>query len=173
MGYIREFDRLFILGVQAVPSRLRPIMVAASFIGLPMILGVVQLLAITGTYAGHATRLFMIEIIVMGFMPLSAIIKLLTKRIRPDTLYVKNMRFKTYSFPSGHSYMSLLVFGSLAYVVSRTFMPTWSAIIICTLTVLTLLIGLSRIYLGAHFPTDVLAGWILSAIILATVIIII
>lgn len=173
MGYIRECDRLLILGAQALPPKLRPVMVAASFIGLPMMLGAVQLLAIAGTYASHATRLFTIEIIVTGFMPLSTIIKLLTKRIRPDSIYVRNMRFKTYSFPSGHAYMSLLVFGSLAYLASLSFMPMWSAVIICLLGFLAILIGISRVYLGAHFPTDVLAGWILSTIILATVITII
>lgn len=170
MRYIRECDRLLLLGVQALPARLNPIMVAATFIGLPMMLGAVQLLAITGTYAGHAVRLFTIEVIVAVCMPLSAIIKLLTKRIRPDSMYVRNMRFKTYSFPSGHAYMSLLVFGSLAYLASRTLMPLWSAVIICLLGVLTITIGISRIFLGAHFPTDVLAGWLLSTIILATVI---
>jgi len=65
-----------------------------------------------------------------------------------------------YSFPSGHAMGSLIGFGMLAYVVAhqvrRRRMALLAAILAATLT---LAVGLSRLYLGAHYPSDVLAGF--------------
>lgn len=61
-----------------------------------------------------------------------------------------------YSFPSGHSTNATTMFGSLAVNLRRRWV-TVIAIIIAALT------GLSRIVVGAHYPTDVLAGWLLGA----------
>ena len=64
-----------------------------------------------------------------------------------------------YSFPSGHSMGSVIVYGFIIYLVIRSGLShaaKWAASVVSAL--LFLLIGLSRIYLGAHFPTDVLAG---------------
>ena len=64
------------------------------------------------------------------------------------------------SFPSGHSQGSLVFWGGIASLVRRWWMWIVS-------TVLVLLISLSRIYLGVHFPQDILGGWIVSLVILA------
>lgn len=90
-------------------------------------------------------------------------LKVITRRSRPHTLFVESMRFKHFSFPSGHAYGSLLVYGFLAYLDG-----TWPAYILAG--VMIFLIGLSRLYLGAHFPSDVLGGWILAAVALTVVI---
>ena len=70
-----------------------------------------------------------------------------------------------YSFPSGHSMGSLIFYGFVIFLVIRTRQKPWiqgvSVIILATLIVL---IGISRIYLGAHFPSDVLAGYIAGTI---------
>jgi undecaprenyl-diphosphatase len=67
-----------------------------------------------------------------------------------------------YSFPSGHTMGSMLFFGSLAYViyfsVEKHRRWRWPAVIICVLA--TLAIGLTRVYLGVHFLSDVVGGWI-------------
>src|ERR1035438_1105653 len=66
----------------------------------------------------------------------------------------------TYSFPSGHAFVSFCFFLCLAEILIRDEWPVagkvamWSAALACTLT-----IGLSRVYLGVHYPTDVLAGY--------------
>lgn len=99
-------------------------------------------------------------------MPFAVILKDLTKRIRPDTPYVENMLLKTYSFPSGHAYASLITYGLLAFITWRFVRSSWRWPVTIGLIVLILLVGISRIYLGAHFPSDIIGGWILGAMIL-------
>lgn len=70
-----------------------------------------------------------------------------------------------YSFPSGHSMGSLIFYGFLIYLVIRTRQAPWLQwASVFGLSVLIVLIGISRIYLGAHFPSDVIAGYIAGTI---------
>lgn len=69
-----------------------------------------------------------------------------------------------YGIPSGHSQNAIVFWGAIAHWISRAW--AWAAAIL-----LMLIIGLSRIYLGVHFPTDVLAGWAIGIVILGTYIV--
>jgi undecaprenyl-diphosphatase len=67
------------------------------------------------------------------------------------------------SFPSSHASMSLAVYGSLAVIVARRLEPTWQrAAVLGGTAVLVALIGLSRLYLGVHYLSDVVAGYALA-----------
>lgn len=73
-----------------------------------------------------------------------------------------------YSFPSGHSMVSMAFYGLLIYFIYRKVKNPYIKWISCTLlTILIFLIGLSRIYLGVHYASDVLAGFCISAAYLA------
>jgi membrane-associated phospholipid phosphatase len=63
----------------------------------------------------------------------------------------------SYGIPSTHASDSLAVWGYLAYVLNRTWLWALTGVV-------ALLIGISRMYLGVHFPTDVLGGWMLSLV---------
>jgi membrane-associated phospholipid phosphatase len=94
-----------------------------------------------------------------GGQVLSNGIKLGFRRERPffpDPLATES----TFSFPSGHALVSLTVYGALALVLARHLASAWHrALLFAGTAVLVLAIGFSRLYLGVHFLSDVLAGF--------------
>jgi len=93
-------------------------------------------------------------------------IKQLVQRPRPDAASFL-IEQGGYSFPSAHSSTSLVFYFLMAYLIwrymkNRKMAQTISVACCC----LPLLIGFSRIYLGVHYPTDVLGGWLLGGILL-------
>lgn len=101
------------------------------------------------------------------------IIKLIFKRPRPEeSLHL--IEEGGYSFASGHSITSMVVFGLLIYLVRKYVKNRKAAnILTAALAVPWIFIGLSRIYMGVHFPSDVLAGWALGAAVLVGIIVIV
>lgn len=89
-------------------------------------------------------------------------LKIIFGRVRPDTInWLVNER--GYSFPSGHSAVSMAYYGFLIYLVYTNFKNNkckWLLIFI--LSFIILFIGFSRIYLGVHYLSDVLGGFIFS-----------
>ena len=77
----------------------------------------------------------------------------------------------TSSFPSGHTAAAVVVYGFLAFVIWRYMARRWLATILCTLLIaVPVAVGLSRLYRGAHFPSDVIAGAVLGVVWLTFVI---
>jgi undecaprenyl-diphosphatase len=71
-----------------------------------------------------------------------------------------------FSFPSGHATLSMVAYGVLGVLVSRSRLaPALRTAIVFALGVLVVLIGASRVWLGVHFPTDVIAGWIAGGVV--------
>lgn len=101
----------------------------------------------------------------MGASFLNGSIKLAIARERPDLLEPL-IRERGFSFPSGHAAMAMVAYGILAVVIGRSRLPRpLRAALIGGLLLLVLLIGMSRVWLGVHYPTDVLAGWTAGAVI--------
>lgn len=100
---------------------------------------------------------------VVGGQALSSLLKLGFDRPRPDLVPVEVYVY-TASFPSGHAMMSAVAYLTLGTLLARaTPSPRGKAYILLCGLVLTVLVGLSRLYLGVHWPSDVLAGWLMGA----------
>lgn len=93
-------------------------------------------------------------------------LKISFHRARPD-LALHLISQGGYSFPSGHSFSVLIFYGMLIYlcrkhVKNKAAANTVTVILVCLIAA----IGFSRIYLGVHFPTDVLGGWSMGLCVL-------
>jgi membrane-associated phospholipid phosphatase len=98
---------------------------------------------------------------------LQDVVKRLVGRHRPP-VSVMIGRYPGGSFPSGHTTQSLVVYGLIALLVIRTH-PSWPRVpVVAAASLLVLLIGASRIYLGAHWLTDVAGGLLLGSFWLMT-----
>ncbi len=101
---------------------------------------------------------------------INKIIKHVMMRPRPD-VSLHLIEQGGWSFPSGHSISGLLMYGLLAWLIRRYVKDKRIAnIATVLLTLLWIGVGLSRIYLGVHYPTDVLGGWTLGmAVMMVTI----
>jgi len=85
-------------------------------------------------------------------------------RPRPD-IVPHEVYAASYSFPSGHSMLSALTYLTLGAILARAHeRKLLKAYFLLTAVFLTVLIGVTRVYLGVHWPTDVLAGWTAGAV---------
>jgi len=100
---------------------------------------------------------------VWGGLLISTLLKVFFQRARPD-LVPFGSYVSTTSFPSGHSMMSAVVYLTLGALLARS-QPgrRLKAYFLLLAAFLTLIVGCSRVYLGVHWPTDVLAGWTAGA----------
>jgi undecaprenyl-diphosphatase len=128
------------------------------------------LLLLTGTVAGYLAldgkkplALFICGCIATGLL-LEITLKDTFDRPRPDIVpdatYARGP-----SFPSGHAMMSAIVYLSLGVAIARlNRRKAVKAYSVILAVFLTILIGVTRVYLGVHWPTDVLAGWVAGGV---------
>ena len=120
-----------------------------------MIVGVAALF-LWHTEHKHSARLLLAA--VAGNILLNGALKLVFHRPRPDIFAWQTVAVSS-SFPSGHAMSATVCYGTVAYLVARLQKHHWSRVLTLTgAVVLILLICATRLYLGVHYPSDVLAG---------------
>ena len=113
--------------------------------------------------AGHRAAAFWILAAVVGGVLLSNALKLVFERPRPD-IVAHAARVFTTSFPSGHATLSAITYLTLGALLAGLHQSLRFKLYFLGLAILlTIAVGISRIYLGVHYPTDVLAGWCMGA----------
>jgi membrane-associated phospholipid phosphatase len=93
----------------------------------------------------------------LGSILLNRSLKPLLPRLRP-ALYLPLIQENTFSFPSAHALGSTVLYGMIAYLLAIRY-PQRAIWIYLLTAILVAVVGFSRLYLGVHWPTDVLAGW--------------
>lgn len=115
----------------------------------------------TGTLRPGAVALAVVVLGVSARLGLSTLVR----EPRPAPVF-RAVPVHGYSFPSGHTVTSALVAGALALRLSRLLPARWARTVAAALGVWAALVGLSRVYLGVHWLSDVLAGRLFAAVAL-------
>ncbi len=129
----------------------------------PLSIAIVLWLA---TYARALPAAIFFAVTVGGTAAINSLIKMLFTRTRPNTFDYEG--FTAFSFPSGHATTNIVLYGVLAILMTREIAPRWRGLVATLLVAFGALIGLSRIYLGAHWFSDVMGSVLLATAILST-----
>jgi undecaprenyl-diphosphatase len=171
-GGSREFDRRVLLALRSRADPADPLgprwleemardftgLGGVGILGLITAASVVYLLMMRKRHAA-----VFLAVAVGGGILLSTLFKAGFDRPRPD-LVAHLAQVYTASFPSGHSMMSAVAYLTLGTLLARLHKGrVVQAFILGVAILITLLVGASRVYLGVHWPTDVLAGWAAGA----------
>ncbi len=144
-------------------SALTAVMVEMTYLGTGTVVIVVvgvAALFLWHTEHKHSARLLLAATI--GNILLNGALKLVYHRPRPS-IFAWQTSAVSSSFPSGHAMSATVVYGTVAYLLMRLQKHRWAKMLTLTgATLLILLICLTRLYLGVHYPSDVLGGIIVG-----------
>ena len=95
-------------------------------------------------------------------LQLSSTLKVLVDRARPTLSPLHDVGSK--AWPSGHATASAVAFGALGYFLFRVLPKPWSILALVACGLVIVVVGVTRVYLGVHWPTDVIGGWALGLV---------
>ncbi|WP_238402992.1 phosphatase PAP2 family protein [Paenibacillus mesophilus] len=161
---IAAFDSRLIAFIQGLENEpLTNVMKFFTWIGTGLPVAVISLIAAIFLYTvlGHRRELVLLMIVVVGTGLLNYTLKVWFHRDRP-TIY-RIAEANGFSFPSGHSMLAFSLYGIIAYLLWKHIPRKAGRIaLIVASTSFILMIGISRIYLGVHYPSDVIGGYLAS-----------
>jgi len=170
MRFLAATDKRLAKLILSVPDIYRPLLSGATFIGEPTVVIATAFLAyVSAAIRGQNKVQAAIFYSVLAFC-INILLKMLIHRARPNNLDIEMFGIRSYSFPSGHAFGSVIFYGLFAVMDMKYLNRPWNLLISALIWIVIFLIGVSRVYLKKHYPTDVLAGWILGGISLAIVV---
>ena len=141
------------------PAAIEPLMLEITFLGTGSV--VIMLVAVSGLFlwlSNHKYSAILLLIATSGGILLNNLLKAGFGRPRPQ-IFDWGTHAVTWSFPSGHAMSAAIVYGTVAYLAARLQKRHWHRVLtMLAALVIILLIAVSRLYLGVHYPSDVLAG---------------
>ncbi|ASS65842.2 MULTISPECIES: phosphatase PAP2 family protein [unclassified Paenibacillus] len=128
----------------------------------PWVAGIMLVIAAALLLLGYRRELIFFAGVIVGSSLLNLLLKLVFRRARPDVHRIIDAA--GYSFPSGHSMAAFTLYGITVYFLWKHLARFWmKAAAVSAGIAMILMIGISRIYLGVHYPSDVLGGYLISA----------
>jgi undecaprenyl-diphosphatase len=160
-GESRRFDKVVLLWINDhSPDWLYGPMLFVTALGYYWVVLPLLVVALYGFYrAGAKISAALLLIATVGGLVLTTVLKSVFQRARPE-LFDFGYTASLYSFPSAHATIAVGFYGTLALLVAWRLKGFWRWVVAVTGVVLVLLIGFSRLYLGVHYPTDIIAGFL-------------
>ncbi|MBC8123429.1 MAG: phosphatase PAP2 family protein [Gemmatimonadaceae bacterium] len=135
-----------------------------TFLGEPaLLIAVTVLIGVILLVQRQVAEGIALPISALGATGLNYLLKSVFARARPQ-LWERSVEVNFYSFPSGHATGALVIYGFIGYLLAVRVRPGRRGLIIFPTTLLILAIGLSRLYLGVHWPTDVIGGYMAGSV---------
>ncbi|KAE8558061.1 phosphatase PAP2 family protein, partial [Paenibacillus polymyxa] len=129
--------------------------------GLPVVIIILIAMFVLYSVLGHRRELLFLAVAVLGSVLLNTVLKMLFRRARPEINRI--IEANGYSFPSGHSMTAFSMYAALTFLLWKHVPSRIGRILLVVLSSLLIVtIGTSRIYLGVHYPSDVVGGYFMS-----------
>ncbi|MEX2179748.1 MAG: phosphatase PAP2 family protein [Gemmatimonadaceae bacterium] len=163
-GATQAFDESVLRWISEHRSpRLEPIMLEITLLGTGSV--ALMMVAVSGMFlwlSNHKYSAALLLVATTGGILLNNLLKVGFGRPRPQ-LFDWGVEVVSWSFPSGHAMSAAVVYGTVAYLAARLQRRVLHRAVTLTIAgILIVLISISRLYLGVHYPSDVLAGVIIG-----------
>jgi undecaprenyl-diphosphatase len=171
-GDSTAFDRAILLSLRSasdISDPIGPAWVEEAARDVTSLGSVIVVFMLAGAYAGYLLfarrrgQAMLMLVSVAGGLALNDLLKFIFDRPRPD-LVLHSARVFTSSFPSGHAALSSVTYLTMGALFAHHAPSASVRVYVMSVAILFVsLVGASRVYLGLHYPTDVLAGWCLGS----------
>lgn len=156
------WERALLLGIdRSVPAGVDLVLLALPWLGTNVtLLPIITVVALSLWRKGRGEIALHLIVTVLGSLILNAVLKDAFSRPRPE-LWQHRGQYQWSAFPSGHAIVGVSVYFTIARMLHRERAWRWPFVVSATLLVVNLY---SRLYLGVHWPTDVLGGLLIGAV---------